>query len=241
MTTSCHRPLWCAVLLVLGLFGRPAAAGSDPSPVGQWQASINASGGKGVAILTVNADNTIEGYCVTSALTAMSTFTGTWSQVGRKISGSLSLDTGEDFDFTGSATFGKSLSIRGVGAVDSTLRFSLSGRPLPPLSDFSGTYSGSGRTGSYGFDASFTLTAGANPGSYDVTGTVVVANTDTYTFEGSAVIDGSGAVCAVVTEAGDGYCFNLRGRLTPGASGKFTATGKDLYSGYGASVKLTKN
>lgn len=218
-----------------------ARAGSNPSPEGSWQASISGPGFSGVAILSVNPDNTIDGYAITSRGYVVSIITGSWSQNGKKISGDFSVDDDgvvDNFNFTGSAVFGKSLSIKAVNAVDPSIKCSLVGKPLPALGDLSGTYVGSGRTGPYAMTATFELVDAGEPGAYDVTGTVVVGGTDTYTFTGSAIIDGAGVAMVVVTENSGGFTFNFKGKVK---SGKFSANGQDLDTGSRASVSLTKS
>jgi len=115
------------------------------SPIGSWELSIARTGSftkeTGTVFLTFNADHTLTGYGLTSAISAVATFSGTWSNSpGGRFEADYTeqvFDSVLDGKFSGRATFGKRLEMNSVGLLGT---FKLEGAPMQSLPDISGSW-----------------------------------------------------------------------------------------------------
>ena len=236
-----------ALLAILALFAAaPAPAqggGTSFAPIGTWEMRVGGllegSRVNGIAYVEFDPVGGVSGYFMSRLTAEVFDVDGTWLQTGNRFVGSIEVSIGATpvalLSMSGAARPGRSISARLTDPSGSSI--SLAGKPLVPMPDLSGTYTGTLRQ--YGVQGalSLTLTPDAT-GAYVVSGTLVF-NGVVYDLLGYVMVTRSGSFVAYVRNLDTGFDSGLWGKIRPGAS--FVGVGKSLYDGSSLRVGLSRS
>lgn len=236
-----------ALLAILALFAAaPATAlggGASFAPTGTWEmrvgGSLEGSRVNGIAYVEFDPLGGVTGYFMSRLTAEVFDVDGAWVQTGNRFIGSIEVSIGStpvaQLSMSGSARPGRSLSARLTDASGSNV--SLAGKPLIPMPDLSGTYTGTLRQ--YGVQGALSLTLTPDATSaYVVSGTLLF-NGAVYDLLGYVMVNRSGSFVAYVRNLDTGFDSGLWGKITPGAS--FVGVGKSLYDGSSMRVGLSRS
>ena len=167
-----------ALALLLVLFVAAPAMGQSPS--GQWEMSISGQvrGVKaiGVAFLSFHDDGSVDGYAHVRGGSSLLSIDGTWSGTGRSIAGTLDViselfgDRG--YEFVGVVRAGRSIALRCTNEFGDSMK--VSGRPIKPMADRSGAFSGTFSAAGAGGTMLLGVDPSPQPGLYEISGVIIV-------------------------------------------------------------------
>ena len=233
--------LFCMSLVV---FAGPVALAGSNSPTGTWETSItgkvNGASLIGTAYIEFFEDGSCSGYAVVKQSDYDLSFSGSWTVVNKKLLGSLEVNISSSysmvFDISGSASAGRSLSIKALGAASN--QFKLSGKPIVAMLDVSGNYQGLIKT--RGLTGLLTVDLGAPdpemPGFYTISGDIFFIGSEIDLISGFALVKADGNFIAVIFNDRTGYSSSIWGKIN--TRGTISTSGLDLSNGSKIQVKF---
>lgn len=182
---------------------------------------------KGAGVVTFASDSTLNGYVISDQPQDIISFSGSWSLIGTKISGTISTEEAE-YTFSGTAVAGKSISVKAINSDNTRDKPSFSGKPSASQVNFGGAYFGRIKPKGAAFNGSLDLSVTEERNRYTASCSFSVGGID-YSYEGEAVVDSTGAFRAVLSGDGpDGSAITvLFGKI---AKGKLTFSWKSYDS-----------
>ena len=232
------------IFVSLGLVSGAAAQAAGKSPVGAWEASVSGTANgvsfTGTAYIEFLDDGSCSGIALVKKSDEQFVLSGSWSlSANKKVYGALTVSSNSYtmvLDMSGSASTGRSLSIRATG--DGSDRFKLSGKPTVSMPDLSGRYQGLIRM--RGVNRLLTLDLATPdpemPSVYPISGEMFSLASGTDSLSGFAIVKANGDFIAFILNDSTGYSASVWGKFR--TRGTIGASGIDLSDGSSIRVKF---
>jgi len=188
--------LICALILS-ACVSRPARA--DTSPVGTWQVSTLGSQ-KGVLMMTFSNDNSVTGYGITRKEFGFITLAGTWGfdSKGDVEAAYVQTVNGAGTAYRLTARMLSSGGFRGH-ATSSSGGYTCKGEQPESLPSLTGLWNAELKRKGQPLAEVFTATLSSNyPAVFDITGTGLSGETDSFTLSGEIIVSSENKVNAII-------------------------------------------